>query len=80
VYASALQQANEAAKIIYSHSSSREDRQAAEQREREARREIDLLLKRTEQETESEFYAYRYIAAEGFMPSESIVEDSPKLE
>jgi very-short-patch-repair endonuclease len=68
LYTCALQQAQEAARIIYSHSASREERQAAEQREREARREIDLLLNRTQQETESDFYPYRYLAAEGFIP------------
>ncbi|GIW10805.1 MAG: DEAD/DEAH box helicase [Dehalococcoidia bacterium] len=45
----------------------REERQDAEQREREARREIDLLLNQGDI-TESDFYPYRYLATEGFLP------------
>ncbi len=45
----------------------REERQAAEQREREAKREIDLLLNQGDI-TESDFYPYRYLGTEGFLP------------
>ncbi len=68
LYTSAIQQREEARKEIDRHSAQRDERQAAEQREREAKREIDLLLNRTEQETESDFYPYRYLAADGFIP------------
>ena len=40
----------------------------SEQRERAARREIDLLLNRTNRQEESDFYPYRYLAGEGFLP------------
>jgi hypothetical protein len=39
----------------------------AEQREREARREIDLLLNSSHR-TEADFYTYRCLANEGFIP------------
>jgi hypothetical protein len=39
----------------------------AEQREREARREIELLLNRSHS-PEADFYSYRYLANEGFIP------------
>jgi superfamily II DNA/RNA helicase len=68
LYASALQQRDEARKEIDRHSATRDERQKAEQQEREAKREIDLLLNRTQQETESDFYPYRYLASEGFIP------------
>jgi ATP-dependent helicase YprA (DUF1998 family)/very-short-patch-repair endonuclease len=68
LYASAIQQRDEARKIVDRHSAAKDERQAAEQREREAKREIDLLLNRTQQQTESDFYPYRYLAGEGFIP------------
>lgn len=68
LYASALRQRDEARKKIDNHATGRDDRRNAEQEEREAKREIDLLLNRTEQQTESDFYPYRYLAAEGFLP------------
>jgi len=45
----------------------RRQKEMAEQREREARREIELLLNRA-QSTEADFYTYRYLANEGFIP------------
>ncbi len=50
--------------------SSTEDRKNAETQEREARRQIDLLVGRNNKnnQTEFEFYPYRYFAAEGFLP------------
>lgn len=49
---------------------STEDRKNAETQEREARRQIDLLVGRNNKnnQTEFEFYPYRYFAAEGFLP------------
>jgi hypothetical protein len=42
-------------------------KEQAEQREREARREIELLLNISHR-TETDFYTYRYLANEGFIP------------
>ena len=41
--------------------------QLLERKQREARRQIELLLNQTES-TESDFYPYRYLACEGFLP------------
>ncbi|MGH2531574.1 MAG: DEAD/DEAH box helicase [Thermomicrobiales bacterium] len=45
----------------------RKDRQDAERQEQEAKREVDLLLNQGDY-TESDFYPYRYLATEGFLP------------
>lgn len=45
----------------------RDEKQQAEQQEREAKREIELLLNEGES-TESDYYPYRYLATEGFLP------------
>ena len=41
---------------------------AAERREIEAKRQIVLLLNQTKDFSESDFYPYRYLASEGFLP------------
>jgi superfamily II DNA/RNA helicase/very-short-patch-repair endonuclease len=48
----------------------REERQSAELLQREAQRQIDLLVGSTDSRSSSEFefYPYRYFAAEGFLP------------
>lgn len=48
-----------------------EQRQQAESQEREAKRQIDLLVGQTSQgrtQNQLEFYPYRYFASEGFLP------------
>ncbi|WP_088889844.1 DEAD/DEAH box helicase [Leptolyngbya ohadii] len=48
-----------------------EERKNAEDQEREARRQIDLLIGRVasgKSQSEFEFYPYRYFASEGFLP------------
>ena len=50
---------------------SQEERKNAEAQEREAKRQIDLLVGQTNQgknQTQLEFYPYRYFASEGFLP------------
>lgn len=50
---------------------SAEERNHAEAQEREAKRQIDLLVGQTHQgrnQSQLEFYPYRYFAAEGFLP------------
>ncbi len=70
MYATAYQQLQEARDTIdRSHQArvSREEVQEAEQREREAKRQMDLLCNLVRR-TESDFYPYRYLASEGFLP------------
>jgi hypothetical protein len=45
----------------------RRDRERAEQQEREAKREL-ALLRNEAGSTETDFYPYRYLANEGFIP------------
>ncbi len=50
---------------------SQEERNNAEAQEREAKRQIDLLVGQTNQgknQSQLEFYPYRYFASEGFLP------------
>ncbi len=70
MYAAADRQLKEARDVIdRSHQMrvSREEVAEAERREREARRQKDLLCN-LEGAGESDFYPYRYLASEGFLP------------
>ncbi|HXH21153.1 MAG TPA: DEAD/DEAH box helicase [Dehalococcoidia bacterium] len=66
-YGAAVRMRDAARAITDSPMSSRQEREQAEQREREAKREIALLLNQAGQ-TETDYYPYRYLAAEGFLP------------
>jgi ATP-dependent helicase YprA (DUF1998 family) len=68
LYRAAINSREAARRLIDNPRTSRQEREEAEQREREARREIDLLLNRTQRMEESDFYPYRYLASEGFLP------------
>lgn len=46
----------------------REEQDEAKRREDEAERQLNLLLQRNTQREESDFYPYRYLASEGFLP------------
>ena len=67
LYKAATEQRDSARKIIDNPRAARKDRDTAEQREREAKREIQLLLNEGDS-TEADFYVYRYLANEGFLP------------
>jgi hypothetical protein len=68
LYRAACEQRDAARRIIDDPAlRDRRQREAAEQREREARREIELLLNGANR-TEADFYTYRYLANEGFIP------------
>jgi ATP-dependent helicase YprA (DUF1998 family) len=67
LYKAATEQRDSARKIIDNPRAQRKDRDTAEQREREAKREIQLLLSEGDS-TEADFYVYRYLANEGFLP------------
>jgi hypothetical protein len=68
LYRAAVQQRDEARRVIDRPRLDRKDREAAEQQEREAKRELDLLLNQSEAREESDFYPYRYLAAESLLP------------
>jgi hypothetical protein len=67
IYKAATEQRDAARKIIDNPRATRNERESAEQREREAKREIQLLLNASDS-TETDFYVYRYLANEGFLP------------
>lgn len=67
LYQSATEQLAEARRKIDTPRLPRQEREAAEQREREAKRERELLLNQAGY-SESDFYPYRYLANEGFLP------------
>jgi len=68
LYRAACEQRDAARRIIDDPGlRDRRQKETAEQREREARREIELLLNRSHS-TEADFYTYRYLANEGFIP------------
>ncbi len=46
----------------------REDQRRAQQRQQEARRQMNLLVQLEVAREESDFYPYRYLATEGFLP------------
>jgi superfamily II DNA/RNA helicase len=49
----------------------RKSREDADQRYREARQRIELLLNQSDEEGQTDFYTYRYLASEGFLPGYS---------
>lgn len=62
---------DEAAHTAGDASASKQERQAADRRFFEARRRMDLLLNETDETGQSDFYTYRYLASEGFLPGYS---------
>ncbi len=68
LYSAAERQRDEARRVVDNPTTNRRERADAERREEEAKRQIDLLLNRSGESTESDFYPYRYLASEGFLP------------
>src|ERR1019366_4044538 len=71
LYGSAVRQRDEARRIVDNPTTRHREPRNAEQREREAKNQIDLLLNRSEESDESDFYPYRYLGSEGFLPGYS---------
>jgi hypothetical protein len=77
LYRAACEQRDAARRIIDDPAlRDRRQREAAEQREREARREIELLLNGANR-TEADFYTYRYLANEGFPAASRVASAAP---
>jgi len=68
LYTGAVRQRDENQTISNRPTASWEERREADRRIEEAKREIDLLLNRSAESVESDFYPYRYLASEGFLP------------
>lgn len=65
--ASAERQVDDAARTLRDYSISSRERQAAELRQRDGNNQIAILLGGTESQG-ADFYVYRYLATEGFLP------------
>ncbi|MBU2446697.1 MAG: DUF1998 domain-containing protein [Bacteroidetes bacterium] len=71
MYKAAIAQRNEARNVVDNAAIKKLDSKkvfSAERRESEAKRQIELLLNQTKDFSESDFYPYRYLASEGFLP------------
>jgi superfamily II DNA/RNA helicase len=71
LYKAALQQAEEQQRIKLSPHRSRQDRNQADRLRREAENQLELLRAEADTRSQSDFYTYRYFAAEGFLPGYS---------
>lgn len=71
LYRAALQQAREQQRIKLSAGRPAEDRRQADRLRREAENQLDLLRAESDSRNQSDFYTYRYFAAEGFLPGYS---------
>ena len=67
LYRSASQQVDRQSKISNDASRSQDEKERARRLRAEAETQLDLLLDSTNA-TESDFYSYRYLACEGFLP------------
>lgn len=73
LYSAARREQDTAFRQTTNIAASRKDREEAERRQREARQRIDLLLNDASDSgySQSDFYTYRYLASEGFLPGYS---------
>lgn len=71
LFRSASNEAKVAERIAADLSQSKEQRQDADRRRGEARRQIELLVNESDGGVQSDFYTYRYLASEGFLPGYS---------
>lgn len=68
LYINARRQVESSRVIIDDHSVSQADRRDAEDRERQSRRQLELLRGTQSDDNRNDFYTYRYLATEGFLP------------
>ncbi len=68
LFSAAELQRDEARKIVDNHALHQRERDAAKRRARQAEEQLDLLKKGNETQTASDFYTYRYLATENFLP------------
>jgi hypothetical protein len=66
-----LRQAEAQTRVINDASRTQEDRKQAQRLRREAEAQMELLRADTDRRSQSDFYSYRYFAAEGFLPGYS---------
>lgn len=71
LYKAAMQQAKEQSRIKQSAATSVADKRAADKLRWQAERQLELLRAESDSRNQSDFYTYRYFAAEGFLPGYS---------
>ena len=71
LFRTATEEVKAAEKLAADMSQSKEERQNADRRRNEARRQIELLVNESGNGFQSDFYTYRYLASEGFLPGYS---------
>ena len=71
LYAAARQQARAQSEVVQSASASPQDRNRAKRLRDEAERQLDILRSESVRTGQSDFYPYRYLASEGFLPGYS---------
>lgn len=71
LYRTALTEANEQHRLALSTTASRYDRTIAERRRNDARNQLRLLRNDDSELGSTDFYSYRYLASEGFLPGYS---------
>ncbi|MGH3625384.1 MAG: helicase-related protein, partial [Sciscionella sp.] len=71
LFRSALDEQEAQNRIILDHSSSHKVREDATRRRREAENQLRLLRLDDPEDFQTDFYSYRYLAAEGFLPGYS---------
>jgi Lhr-like helicase len=71
LYATADAERQAAVDVAADVTARKQDRDDADQRYWEARQRIDLLLNQSDEKGQSDFYTYRYLASEGFLPGYS---------
>jgi hypothetical protein len=71
LYKAALQQAREQQRIKLSAGRDAQDRRQADRLRREAENQLEILRAETDTRNQSDFFTYRYFAAEGFLPGYS---------
>ena len=71
LYRTALIEYHQQHQLAISTSASKRDRQAAERRRADARNQLALLRNDDQDRGATDFYSYRYLASEGFLPGYS---------
>lgn len=71
LYRAALAQAGAQTRVINDASRTKDDRQLAQRLRRDAESQMELLRADSDRRAQSDFYSYRYFAAEGFLPGYS---------
>lgn len=71
LYRAAWEEQAEQNRIILDHSGSQKTRDIATRRRREAENQLRLLRNEDTEDLQTDFYSYRYLASEGFLPGYS---------